>query len=74
MGVELLMGSLLENMAFIQHNDVIRVSDCRESMSDNNCGYVAIRESNECFLDLFLIFSVKSRSCLIKNQDTWIIC
>ena len=53
------MISLLDNLPFIHHDYIIRISDCTESMSNYNTSYTTKRFTDfvNCFLNfLFIMF------------------
>ena len=65
---ELFMGSHFFNMSLTQYNNLIRILDGAETMS-NNERRTAFHQSFQRFLHDFFTFRIKSRCSFVQNQD-----
>jgi hypothetical protein len=65
--------ALLDNLTFLHNNYIIGMSNCGESVSNNNGGDRSETLSNlvNCCLYLFLVLFIKSTGCFIQKQNLW---
>jgi hypothetical protein len=66
------VGALLNNLSFLQHNDVVSLLDCREAMS-NGDGCAALSNSVESGLDDLLTLRVDCAGCFVEDNDTGLL-
>ena len=69
---EVIMSTILNNLAFLHHNDSVGILDSGQSVGDHKrCdGAKLTLHLINGSLNLSLILLVKSASCLIENEDT----
>lgn len=65
---ELLMASLLDYCALCHDDNVVDVTNSRESMSNDDHG-ATLGDIVECLLDNLLGAGVQSAGCLVEKQD-----
>ena len=66
------MSADLPDLTSLHHNDLVSVSNCRETMRYNNSGNVPSKLLPDLIyrcLDLFLIGLIKSRSSFIQEEN-----
>ena len=66
---KLVMSTSLYNFALVHYDNLITISDCRETMGSDDAG-----ASPSLYVVKNLLFydRVKCAGCLIHNQNTWI--
>jgi hypothetical protein len=69
------MGALLGNLACTHDDNFVSVSDGRKSMGDHNLSHLGqfFGHLIDRFLNLGFILFIKSTSCLIKNEQSWLL-
>ena len=72
------MRTLLDNLSFIQYNDLIRVPNRFQSMGNHNDRFIFGKSFNRRLQTVF-VFRVNIRRCLIKERflpyiDNWATC
>ena len=69
------MISLLDDLALAHHNDVVSMSDGRESVGDYNGGdgSKVFADLIDGILDLLLVLLIQGTSSLIKKENLWLL-
>src|SRR5664280_2324114 len=68
---QLLMGALFNDRTMVHDKDVVRISDGRETMSDDEAG-PASHQLCHCFLDTYFRSGIDAACSFIENQNGWI--
>lgn len=68
LGYQLVMSTLLDNLAMVKHVDYIRVLNCAQSMCDGNCS-TTLRSGVKGILYDALGCGVESRSSFVEKED-----
>jgi len=66
------MSPLADNLASIEDEDLVRIHDRRETVSDDDGGF-ADRSIVDAFPDLSLILGVEARCRLVEDEDLRIL-
>jgi hypothetical protein len=71
----LLVISLLDDLALAHHNDVVSMPDGGESVGDHYSGdgSKVLADLIDGILDFLLVLFVQSTCCLIKKEDLWFL-
>ena len=59
------MTAFLYELPFVQDVNGVGILDGRQPMGYDYCRYVGFRKVVQSLLDLFLVFPIESRGCLI---------
>ena len=71
-GGELIKGAVLDDLALVHHDDPIALHNCRHTMRDHNrC--TSLHGSVESLLNDLLALLIKSRSCLVKDENLGVL-
>lgn len=62
------MRTVFNNFSPIEHEDAVKMDNSREAVSDDECGF-PFNSIKHSFLDVLLRFTIKSRCCLVKDDD-----
>src|SRR3954470_19293282 len=65
---QLVMGSLLDDLAVLQDDDQVGIADRREAVGDDE-GRAAVQEPSQRTLDLSFRADVDGARCLVEDQD-----
>src|SRR5664280_1361108 len=68
---QLLVGALFDDRTMVHDKDVMRVSDGRETVGDDEAG-PAGHQLCHCFLDAYFRSGIDAACSFIENQDGWI--
>ena len=69
---QLLVGTSFNNLSIIKDQNFISILDCGDSMCNDNRG-LSSHNLIKGFLDSFFVFSIKSTSGFIQNQNRGVL-
>jgi hypothetical protein len=65
---ELIVRAGFDNTSTLQHNDLVSVTDCRESVGDRNDRQLTVHFLDR-LLDSVLILGVQTAGCFVQDQN-----